>query len=147
MAESPLDTALVRREERGFAATAHLFAAIPLWGLVFLAVLLVWFKERSREVVFHIIQAMVFQGLLLVPVLGWVVIELLGRMVEVLSPTISEGVHLINAGLLFLVYTLYVVVCLYGCAATYAGRPFLYPFVGKPVLEGTRRKFSEGGQP
>src|SRR5690606_17009694 len=61
MAESPLDTALVRREERGFAATAHLFAAIPLWGLVFLAVLLVWFKERSREVVFHIIQAMVFQ--------------------------------------------------------------------------------------
>ncbi len=147
MAESPLDTALVRREERGFAATAHLFAAIPLWGLVFLFMLLVWFKERSREVVFHIIQAMVFQGVLLLPLIAYNILELVARMVDVLSPTLAAALRMGNMSLVVVMGTLYAATCLYGCFATYCGRPFLYPLVGRPVLEGTRRKFSEGGQP
>ncbi len=145
MVENPLETALVRREERGFAATAHLFAAIPLWGLVFLAVLLVWFKERSREVVFHIIQAMVFQGLLLLPLIGYSLVELMARMLVVLSPAASSAVHLANNSLAIFAYILYACICFYGAFATYAGRPFVYPFIGRPVLEGARRKFSEGG--
>jgi uncharacterized Tic20 family protein len=131
---------IVREEERGFAAAAHLLTAIPLWGLVFLAALWIYFKERSREVVFHIQQAMMFQAAILVALLVWVFASLVTLPINVLSPGLAELISRANLFLLASCYAVYVAVCLAGTVLTMLGRPFVYPVVGNRVLEGNLTK-------
>jgi hypothetical protein len=131
---------VVREEERGFAAAAHLLGAIPLWGLVFLAALWIYFKERSREVVFHVQQAMMFQGAILLAFLVWLAVEFVSLPIDVLSPGLAELISRANLFLLVSCYAIYAAVCLTGTAFIMIGRPFLYPIVGRRVLEGNLTK-------
>ncbi|MBX3729660.1 MAG: DUF4870 domain-containing protein [Candidatus Sumerlaeia bacterium] len=128
---------VVREEERGFAAAAHLLGAIPAWGLVFLACLWVYFKERSREVIFHIQQAMMFQTVFLAAVMFWVLMELLLLPIRVVHAGVAGLLEKANLFFLVSCYVAYAVVCAIGCVRTMSGRPFLYPAVGRRILEGS----------
>lgn len=132
--------AVLREEERGYGAAAHIFSAIPLWGIVFLIGLWIAFKERSRELVFHIQQAMFFQVTLLIVGFFWLVVEVLAKITSVLNPGMAEVIRGANLFFLVMCYTVYACVCLAGAAMTYMGRPFFYPVYGRRILEGSLTK-------
>jgi len=140
----PLSAAAVREDERGFAAAVHFpMGAIPLWGLVFLAGMWMFFKERSREIVFHIQQAMVFHMVQMAAWLCWIAISLLEKPIGFLSETVARLLETLNLFMLITFLTAYAAVCLWGCAATLVGKPFLYPVIGRRVLEGSLAKTLE----
>jgi len=133
----------VRPEERGFAASAHLMAAIPLWGLVFLGLLWIFFKERSREVVFHVQQAMIFQMTFLAVAVFALTVYLIALPVGVLHEGLANFISHINTFFLISVYTLFAGTCLVGVGMVMTGRVFLYPVIGRRILEGTQSKLEE----
>lgn len=134
---------VVREDERGFAAACHLLAAVPLWGIVFLAGIWIYFKERSREVVFHVQQAMMFQMVLLAVGVFALVVQMIALPMNVLHSGLSNLITTLNTFFLITVYTAYVCVCLWGVVQTMMGRPFLYPLIGRRVLEGNLTKSQE----
>lgn len=136
--------AVVREEERGFAAAAHLMAIVPLWGVVFLAGLWLYFRESSREVVFHVQQALVYQMMMLAAFCVWLIVELALMPVRVLAPWLADRAGEVNLTLLGVVLALYAVGCLVGCVQTYRGQAFLYPVIGRRVLRGAARKSMMG---
>lgn len=143
MLRAPSQTfVVVREEERGYAAAVHLLNAIPLWGFLFTAGMWVWFKERSREVVFHVQQAMVFQMVFLAVIVFFLAVNLLGLPVRVLAPAMADLMSRLNFFFLVSCYTAYAGVCLAGTVMTLLGRSFLYPFVGRRVLSGSLTKSS-----
>ncbi|MCB2155903.1 DUF4870 domain-containing protein [bacterium] len=133
---------LVREEERGFAALIHLLNAVPLWGVVFITVIWIYFRERSRELIFHAQQAMVFHIVSLVILLVWLIIGMITLPVRVLSENVASVIETANLAVLIVCLSIYGVVCLAGVGLTLAGRPFLYPVLGRRVLRGSVRKTS-----
>ena len=133
---------VVREEERGFAALIHLLNAIPLWGVVFITVIWIYFRERSREMIFQAQQAMVFHIVSLVIVLVWLVVEMITFPVHVLSEPVASAIDAGNLFLLVVCLAIYAMICLTGVGLTLLGRPFLYPVLGRRVLRGSVRKTS-----
>ncbi len=142
VAMPPVDESVivVREEERGFAAAGHLVNAIPFWGFIFLMGLWLFFKERSREVVFHIQQAIVFQMIFLGLGVFALALELLFRVVSVVHPGMGAFFSKANVFFLMAAYSAYACVCVWGAVWTWMGRPFLYPHIGRRVLEGNLAK-------
>lgn len=136
--------AVVREEERGFAAAAHLMAMVPLWGVIFLGGLWLYFRESSREVVFHVQQALVYHMLMLAAFCVWLIVELALMPVQVLSPWLAERSKEANLTLLGVVLAIYLLGALVGCVQTYRGAVFLYPVIGRRVLRGAARKTMMG---
>ncbi|MDX2177345.1 MAG: DUF4870 domain-containing protein [Candidatus Sumerlaeia bacterium] len=132
---------ILRPEERPAGALAHLFTAIPAWGLLANIGLWIYHKERSRDLVFHVQQAMVFQALLLV---FWVipasVLYLLAKVVGVIVPSLGGFLGSMNQFLMVLIYTAYVAVCLWGAVQTWLGKEFFYPIIGRRMFEGSLTK-------
>lgn len=139
------DIVVPREEDRGFGALAHLFAAVPIWGLVLNAGMFLHFRERSREVAFHAQQGLWFQGVGLVILIVYLLVEVLLRIVGVLSEPLAHGLHLVNLLMTSICFTAYATCCLAGAALTLAGKPFLYPRLGRRLLEGFWRKSTLGG--
>lgn len=131
---------IVREEERGYAAAAHFIGAVPLWGFLGLAAVWIYFKERSREVVFHVQQAMMFQLLFLCVAVFAVAVALLIMPIGVLHEGVAEFLARMNLRFLVLSYAVYATTCVVGAVMTFLGRPFLYPLVGRRMLEGGTNK-------
>jgi hypothetical protein len=129
-----------RHEERGYGAAVHLLSAIPLWGPVFLLALWVYFKERSREIVLHIQQALVFHGLMLGILVVYFGLGLLLKPIGIINEGLADLLAQLNLAVLVLCYGVYVAVCLYGTVLTFLGRPYVCPLVGRQVLEGSLLK-------
>jgi len=125
-----------------FGALAHLSTAIPIWGLVINIGLWVYFKERSRELLFHIQQAMVFQGVLLAILIPWVILQIVGNILSSLSERLGSVLLDLNGFMLSVLLAVYVAYCLWGALMTYVGRPFYYAVLGRRVFEGALRKTS-----
>ena len=136
--------ALVRPEERPWGFMVHGLGWIPVWGFVLNCVLWLFFKNRSRQMVFHIQQAIQFHIYLLLPVLAWIVVSIFLNILGNLNAGLAGGLHLINNTLLSIVLTFCAGLAIWGGGMVYAGRPFLYPLFGRQVLEGSIRKISEG---
>lgn len=134
---------VVREDERGYAAAAHFLGAIPLWGLLMLAGVWIYFKERSREIVFHVQQAMMFQTVLLGIFVVWLAVALIAKIVGVLQTGVAEFISLANQFFLISFYCIYAAVCVVGGCFTFAGKPFLYPVLGRRVLQGNVSKINE----
>lgn len=130
-----LQQTVPREDERGFAAAGHLLGAIPLWGFFFLALIWVYFKERSRQVVFQIQQAMLFQMVFLAVAVFALAIYLLLMPVHVLNAGLADFLYKANTFLLVSIYIVYACVCVAAMAFTLIGKPFLYPMVGRRILE------------
>ena len=133
----------VREEDRPWAAMVHALGAIPVWGFVFNAIVWMYYRNRSREMIFQVQQAIQYHFFVLLPVLTWVVCSLLAKIITGLSPALGGFFQVLNNILLSICLTGTTGLALYGACLVYIGRPFLYPLIGRRVLEGTIRKFSE----
>jgi len=134
---------IVREDERGFAAAAHFpLGAIPLWGVVFIAMLWIYFKERSREVVFHLQQIFFFQLVQLGAWFVWLAIGLVLKPVRLINEGVADFLSQANFFFLAVFLAAYAAICVYGAALVFLGRPFLYPIVGRRVLEGALGKYA-----
>ncbi len=134
---------VVRSEDRPWGFLVHALGWVPIWGFVFNAAVWLYYKNRSREMVFHVQQAVQYQIIVLMPVIAWIVCSILTNIIGILSPTLGGVLQVLNTFLLSLAITVLAAVALYGGALVYAGKPFLYPVLGRRVLEGSIRKFSE----
>jgi uncharacterized Tic20 family protein len=116
-------------QEHSLAGVCHLFNVVPIWGLI--AAGGIWYavREESRFVVRHALQAMVFHAMLLVAGLVWLVLQLLCRLLQAISPALSNVLYGINDTIIQVLYVLYVGTCLLGCFRAFSGRPFRYPLV------------------
>ena len=140
MASADDSVIIVREEERGFAAAGHLVNAVPFWGFIFLMGIWLYFKERSREVIFHVQQAVVFQMVFLCVGVFTLALEILFRVVSVVHEGIGTFLSHANVFFFMTAYTIYAAVCIWAAVTTWMGRPFLYPYIGRRVLEGNLTK-------
>jgi uncharacterized Tic20 family protein len=121
----------MRAEDRPYAALAHFFAAIPLWGIVFNWILAMSFKEKSRDVVFHAHQGIFFQLPLLAIFVISVLFHLFFLLVTVVNHPIGRLLIFGNVVLVVVIFVAYVLICLYGAIAVLDGRDFEYPYIGR----------------
>lgn len=135
--------AILRPEDRPWGLLVHVLGWIPVWGFVFNAAIWLHFKNRSREMVFHIQQSIQYQIFVLMPVLAWIVVSILTSIVGNLHEGAGSFLQTANTFLLSLTMTAAGLLAIYGGAMVYMGRGFLYPVIGPRVLEGTLRKYTE----
>lgn len=135
-----LNLSILREEERPFGAIAHLATAVPIWGLVFNVGLWLYFRQRSREMIFHLQQAMFFHGVLMIVAIAWVGLQTVGWVIHYLAPRLGDAVLNTNLFILMLAYTAYVGVCVWGALQSYLGNGFFYPLIGRRLHEGSLRK-------
>ena len=131
-AGGPVGSTMSPQDERTWSIIAHLSVLVGLVGLMPLGALIIWlvYKDRSRRVGFHALQALWYQ-------LAWVVILVVGWFVTfVLS--------FVLIGLLFIPVMLIasLVPFVHGCYAAYKvskGVDYRYPFVADRIDGGARR--------
>lgn len=131
-----------RYEERPWGFLVHAVGAIPIWGFVFNAAVWLYFRHRSREMVFHVQQAVQFHIIILIPILLWNIIGVFTAVIAELSPSVALVLETFSTFLLVAFLSLAAAVALFGGLLVYMGRPFLYPIIGKKVLEGTLAKLT-----
>lgn len=134
---------VLRPEERIWGFIVHAVAWIPVWGFVINAMVWLYYKNRSREMVFHVQQAIQFQIFVLIPLIVWAVASVFFSILAALSPFLAWLLQSINSFLLSVFLTAAAALGLWGAISVYLGKPFLYPFFGRQVLEGSIRKISE----
>lgn len=134
---------VVRHEERPWGFLVHALGCVPIWGFVVNCAFWLHYRTRSREMVFHIQQAIQYHIFLLLPVLAWNLVGVCTGVVGQLSPGIAELIDVVTTFALIAFLTASTALALYGGAMVYAGRPFLYPGIGRRVLMGTLNKLME----
>lgn len=142
---SELEESLIvlRPEDRVWGFFLHLLGWIPVWGFVLCAAVWLLFKNRSREMIFHVQQTIQFQIVVLVPMVVWIVASLLIALIGTLSPGFGNFLAVLNNFILSAVLTACAGVAVWGAVFVYLGKPFLYPFIGRRVLEGSISKLRE----
>src|ERR687889_642135 len=113
------------QDERTWSVIAHLSVLLALVGLMPFGALLVWllYKDRSRKVRFHALQALWYQ-------VAWIVILLAYSLVAVLLSVVTFGLAiLVVVPIAFLIGLVPIV---HGCYAAYQvnqGIEYRYPYV------------------
>ncbi|MBI1292321.1 DUF4870 domain-containing protein [bacterium] len=133
----------VRWEERPWLAMLHALGWIPIWGFILGTLFWLFFRQRSRQAIFHIQQVIQFQILLLLPMLGWCVLTILARVLGGILPMLGSA---LQRGLDFsaiAVLTMAAVLGLWAACEVYMGRRWLYPLFGQRVLQASIRKLTE----
>ena len=118
-------------EERGYIFLSHLFAAIPLWGILFNGIIWMTFKERSRRIVFHAHQGIFFQTIFLAAVFMGLVVHLFTKLVGVIDVSLAGIMSSVNILILIIVIIAYEAVCVFAMWNTLQGRDFSYPLIEK----------------
>jgi uncharacterized Tic20 family protein len=134
---------VVRPEERPWGFLVHALGWVPVWGFIFSTAVWLYFKNRSREMVFHVQQAIQFQIFILIPILAWIVLSIGARIVGSLNMEAGEVFNNVNLIFVTTCLTLSGLTGVIGGLLVYAGKGFLYPLFGRRVLEGTIKKLSE----
>jgi uncharacterized protein len=120
------------QDERTWSIIAHLSVLAGLVGLMPLGALIVWlvYKDRSRRVGFHALQALWYQ-------IAWLVILVVGWFVTFILSFVVIGLLLIPVMLLASL-----VPFVHGCYAAYKvnqGVDYRYPFIADRIDGGARR--------
>ena len=120
------------QDERTWSALAHLSVLAGLVGLMPLGALAIWlvYKDRSRRVRFHALQALWYQ-------VAWLVILVVGWFVTFVLSLVVIGLLLVPV---MLVASL--VPFVHGCYAAYRvnqGEDYRYPFIADRIDGGARR--------
>jgi uncharacterized protein len=131
-AGGPAGNTMSPQDERTWSILAHLSVLVGLVGLMPLGALVIWlvYKDRSRRVGFHALQALWYQ-------LAWLVILVVGWFVTFV-------LMFVLIGLLFLPVMLIasLVPFVHGCYAAYKvsqGVDYRYPFIADRIDGGARR--------
>jgi uncharacterized protein len=120
------------QDERTWSVVAHLSVLAGLVGLMPLGALAIWlvYKDRSRRVRFHALQALWYQ-------VAWLVILVVGWFVTLVLSLVVIGLLLVPV---MLVASL--VPFVHGCYAAYRvnqGEDYRYPFIADRIDGGARR--------
>jgi uncharacterized Tic20 family protein len=131
-AEGPTGSTMSPQDERTWSIVAHLSVLAGLVGLMPLGALIIWlvYKDRSRRVGFHALQALWFQ-------IAWLVILVVGWFVTFVLSFVLVGLLLIPVMLLTSL-----VPFVHGCYAAYKvsqGVDYRYPFIADRIDGGARR--------
>jgi uncharacterized protein len=123
------------QDERTWSIIAHLSVLVGLVGLMPLGALIIWlvYKDRSRRVGFHALQALWYQ-------LAWVVIWVVASIVGVILIIVTLGLGIILVAPVGLLIWLAPLV--HGCYAAYKvsqGVDYRYPFIADRIDGGARR--------
>ena len=128
----PAGNTMSPQDERTWSILAHLSVLVGLVGLMPLGALIIWlvYKDRSRRVGFHALQALWYQ-------LAWLVILVVGWFVTFV-------LMFVLIGLLFIPVMLIasLVPFVHGCYAAYKvsqGVDYRYPFIADRIDGGARR--------
>ena len=132
----------MNKEERGYLLLAHLFAAIPLWGIVFNGILWLSFKEKSRRVVFHAHQGIFFQVVFLATLLIGLIVFLFTQLISVINQSLASLISAGNWIVIIVIWIAYEFTCLYAMWNILQGRDFEYPFIGAKLREEGTMKMS-----
>lgn len=136
--------ARLRPEERGFGAAIHFpLSIVPLWSFVFLLGAWVFYKERSREMVFQIQQALFYAAAQHVGILCWILFEVLLRPVSFISPGVAEFGSQANTSIVAIFLGLHAAGALAAAIILLLGRPLLYPLIGRRVMEGALSRLDQ----
>src|SRR5919112_3923947 len=108
------------QDERTWSVIAHLSVLVALVGLMPFGALLVWllYKDRSRKVRFHALQALWYQ-------IAWIVIFIVYALVTVVLSLVIIGIFMF-----FLLPILALIPLIHGCYAAYQvsqGVEYRYP--------------------
>ena len=132
--ESAAGSTMSPQDERTWSMVAHLSVLAGLVGLMPLGALIIWlvYRDRSRRVGFHALQALWYQ-------IAWLVILVVGWFVTFI-------LSLILIGLLFIpvMFIASLVPFVHGCYAAYKvgqGVDYRYPFIADRIDGGVRRTF------
>src|SRR5918997_3552858 len=118
------------QDERTWSVIAHLSVLLALVGLMPFGALLVWllYKDRSRKVRFHALQALWYQ-------IAWIVILVAYTLVSLILSLVIIGIFMF-----FLLPILALIPLIHGCYAAYQvsqGVEYRYPFIADRI-EGPR---------
>ena len=119
------------QDERTWSVIAHLTVLVALVGLMPFGALLVWllYKDRSRKVRFHALQALWYQ-------IAWIVIFIVYAFLSVILSLVIIGFFMF-----FLLPILALIPLIHGCYAAYKvnqGVEYRYPYIADRI-EGPRR--------
>ena len=119
------------QDERTWSVIAHLSVLVALVGLMPFGALLVWllYKDRSRKVRFHALQALWYQ-------IAWIVILVAYTLVSLILSLVIIGIFMF-----FLLPILALIPLIHGCYAAYKvnqGVEYRYPYIAD-LIEGPRR--------
>src|SRR5215217_1347125 len=122
---APTDT-MSAQDERTWSVIAHLSVLVALVGLMPFGALLVWllYKDRSRKVRFHALQALWYQ-------IAWIVIFIVYALVTVVLSLVIIGIFMF-----FLLPILALIPLIHGCYAAYKvsqGVEYGYPFIADRI--------------
>lgn len=133
MLRGPLPLPPLSRGQRVIAALAHLFAIIPIWGLV--AAFWIWHTRRDEhpELRFQSLQAMMLQGIGLLLTVLYAIAQLFFRLVAVLDAALSETLCRLNTVVWEASLLILALMALWAVVAIRQRGRFEYPVVG-PVL-------------
>ena len=128
----PLGDGMSPQDVRTWSVLAHLSVLAGLVGLMPLGALAIWlvYKDRSRRVRFHALQALWYQ-------VAWLVILVVGWFVTFVLSLVVIGLLLVPV---MLVASL--VPFVHGCYAAYRvnqGEDYRYPFIADRIDGGARR--------
>ena len=118
------------QDERTWSVIAHLTVLVALVGLMPFGALLVWllYKDRSRKVRFHALQALWYQ-------IAWIVIFIVYAFLSVILSLVIIGFFMF-----FLLPILALIPLIHGCYAAYKvnqGVEYRYPYIADRI-EGPR---------
>ena len=119
------------QDERTWSIIAHASVLLALVGLMPFGALLVWllYKDRSRKVRFHALQALWYQ-------IAWIVILVAYTLVSLILSLVIIGIFMF-----FLLPILALIPLIHGCYAAYQvsqGVDYRYPYIADRI-EGPRR--------
>src|SRR5215204_3405754 len=126
---APTDT-MSAQDERTWSVIAHLSVLVALVGLMPFGALLVWllYKDRSRKVRFHALQALWYQ-------IAWIVILVAYTLLSAILSLVIIGIFMF-----FLLPILALIPLIHGCYAAYQvsqGVEYRYPYIADRI-EGPR---------
>jgi uncharacterized protein len=118
------------QDERTWSIIAHLSVLLLIVGLMPFGALLVWllYRDRSRKVRFHALQALWYQ-------IAWIVILVAYSLVSAVLSLIIIGIFMF-----FLLPILALIPLIHGCYAAYRvsqGVEYRYPYIAD-MIEGPR---------
>ena len=126
--------AMSPQDERTWSMLAHLSVLAGLVGLMPLGALIIWlvYRDRSRRVGFHALQALWYQVAWLVI---WIVASIIGLIFTVV--TLGFGIILVLPAAV----VLWLAPVVHGCYAAYKvyqGVDYRYPFIADKIDGGAR---------
>ena len=119
-------------QENRLSALCHAVNIIPFWGLVICGIVFFKVREESRRVQGQALQAMVFHAMLLGVTAVFFILQLLVRVLRVISAGLSEGLEAVNQGMVAVIFVVFAAFCLLGCVRCLRGEAFHYPLVRLP---------------